>query len=102
MPRRRRPPLFLARESYRIRRLIDAARLLPLFGAVLVLMPILWGPGPGGQRSTVADGVYFFVAWGVLILGARLLAPFLPDEAPRDETEPPEDEPSPPSSSGAG
>lgn len=102
MARRRRPPLFLARESYRMRRLIDAARLLPLLGAVLVLMPILWGPGPGGQRSTVADGVYFFLAWALLILGARLLAPFLPAEAPRDEVEPPEDGESSPETGGAG
>jgi len=43
----RRPtaPLFLARAVYRKRRLRDAARLLPVLGMFLLLMPGLWRPG---------------------------------------------------------
>ncbi len=37
----RRIPLFLGRVSYRQRRLADAARLLPIFGAVLMGVPLL-------------------------------------------------------------
>lgn len=43
-------PLFLARADYRRRRLRDAARLLPVVGALLMLLPLLWQgqvPEPG-------------------------------------------------------
>jgi len=60
----RRPasPLFLERESYRRRRLIDAVRLLPVLGLVLFLMPMLW------TRSATATGlVYLFMVWSLLV-----------------------------------
>lgn len=63
-------PMFLARRSYRRRRMMDAARLLPVFGAVLVLLPAFWTPAPG----TAATGLYLFGLWCVLILAAFLLA----------------------------
>lgn len=66
-------PLYLARASYRRHRLIDAARLLPVLGAVLFILPVLWAPRPGEVRSLANDGLYVFAAWGLLILGARLL-----------------------------
>ena len=66
-------PLYLARASYRRRRLIDAARLLPVLAAVLFILPVLWAPRPGAERSLATDGIYVFVAWGLLILGMRLL-----------------------------
>lgn len=89
----RRPgiPLFLRRGPYRRRRKVDASRLLPVFGAFLLLLPILWGPGADSGRSTVAVGVYLFLVWAGLILVARLLAPDLaaaadlpPEEAEED------------------
>lgn len=85
----RRPgiPLFLQRGPYRRRRRIDAARLLPVFGAFLLILPILWEPGDGGGagRSTSADALYLFAVWAGLIAVARLLAPGLsaPEAAPR-------------------
>ncbi|WP_323041408.1 hypothetical protein [Gemmobacter sp.] len=78
-----RQPLFVAPPIYRSRRLRDAARILPVVGAVLMLVPMLWEPGPGGARSTARDGIYLFVLWGALIVAARLLAPRL-DELPPD------------------
>ena len=73
--RRPRAPVFLERRSYRRRRLGDAARLLPLFGLVLVLLPLLWSPDTtGAARLTAWEGVYLFAVWAVLILVAAILS----------------------------
>jgi hypothetical protein len=37
-----RGPVFLARRTYRQRRLADAARMLPLAAGVLMALPLLW------------------------------------------------------------
>lgn len=74
-------PLFLPRPDYRLRRLVDAARLLPLFGGFLWLMPILWSPGETAARDTAPDGIYLFVIWAMLIAVAALLAPGLANAA---------------------
>jgi len=75
----RRPaaPLFLARAGYRRRRRADAARLLPVFGAFLVLLPILWSPAQTEVRDTAPDGIYLFAVWAGLIGLAAVLAPGL-------------------------
>ncbi len=78
-----RQPLFVAPRTYRRRRLMDAARMLPVLGLVLMLVPMLWAPQPGGLRTTSTDGFYLFLIWGGLILAARLLAPGL-DTTPPD------------------
>lgn len=76
-----RQPLFLARQSYRRRRLMDAARLLPVLGACLFLLPILWPPQPGeAPRSTAHDGIYLFIVWAGLIVAAVLMARALAPE----------------------
>jgi len=69
-------PLFLARRTYRRRRLIDTARLLPLFGAVLFLVPILWETaGEGGATARLAErGLYLFAVWAGLVAAAAGLA----------------------------
>jgi hypothetical protein len=66
-------PLFLARASYRRRRLRDAARLLPIVGLLLWLLPILWMPG-GKINLTAADIIYFFTIWLALIVVASAFA----------------------------
>jgi hypothetical protein len=75
----RRPgtPLFLQRGPYRQRRRADAARLLPVAGLFLLLLPMLWEPADGSGRPTSLDGIYLFVVWALLILAARILAPGL-------------------------
>lgn len=75
----RRPaaPLFLAKSGYRRRRLNDAARLVPVFGAFLIFLPILWAPAETATRDTASDGIYLFVVWAVLIGVAACLAPGL-------------------------
>lgn len=67
-------PLFLPRASYRRRRLRDAARLLPLFGAFLILLPILWSPASTRGSDTAPDGIYLFAVWAGLIAAAFLLS----------------------------
>lgn len=84
-----RPPLFVARSTYRRRRLADAARMLPVLGMVLMVLPMLWAPATDGTRSTAIDGLYLFAIWGGLIGAAALLAPRL-DTAPRSPRDEPE------------
>lgn len=64
-----------------MRRLVDAARLLPLFGGFLILLPILWVPGDTAARDTAPAGIYLFGVWAVLIVAAALLAPLLANAA---------------------
>jgi ABC-type Co2+ transport system permease subunit len=75
----RRPPapLFLARRSYRRRRLRDAARLLPVLGLFFFLLPMLWLPATPGLPDTAWKGIYLFVIWGGLVAVAFVLAPGL-------------------------
>ncbi len=69
-----RAPLFLARYAYRHRRLTDAARLLPLLGAFLFLLPVFWRPQETAAADTAPGGLYIFAVWGLLILVAAVLA----------------------------
>ncbi len=66
----RHEPLFLARETYRRRRIKDAARFLPFAAAILFAVPVLWARTSG----TVAGMVYLFGVWVVLILAAGGIA----------------------------
>ena len=81
------PAVFLERQSYRRRRLMDAAKLLPLLGVLLFAVPLLWpGPETGPEAGAVAgqagagrvavrmsDAIqYIFLVWAALI-GASAL-----------------------------
>ena len=71
-----RQPLFLARASYRKRRLRDGARVLPIFGTVLVLLPLMW---PAVPQMVMVHWAYVFVLWVALIGLAAILARGLGD-----------------------
>lgn len=72
-------PLFLERQSYRRRRLADAARLVPLLGFVLLMLPGLW--------TTTADAlIYIFTVWALLIVTIGLLSRHLARGAEAEET----------------
>jgi hypothetical protein len=61
--------------AHRRERLADAARMLPLAGAVLVLAPDLFLSGrPAAEGATAPWAVYLFVAWGGLIACAAVLS----------------------------
>ncbi len=68
------PPLFLARQTYRRRRIADAARLLPVMGVVLFWLPLLGAGAEAQARRAASGGVYLFTVWAGLIVAAALLA----------------------------
>lgn len=70
-------PLFLARKSYRNRRMADAARFLPLAGLVFFMLPLLWTGRDSSGGSTGYAGLYLFAVWFVLIALAFVMAPRL-------------------------
>lgn len=84
--RRPRRPLFLARAPYRRRRLRDAARILPVLGVFLLLMPLLWAP-EARMALTAQDVIYFFAVWLCLIVVAAAFAPGLSRGEGADEDE---------------
>ena len=74
--------LFVAQSTYRQRRMIDAAGLLPLLGAILFAMPLLWmGAEPGAtEAEAAAQGaatshvmIYLFAAWAGLVALSALV-----------------------------
>lgn len=76
-----RRPMFLDPERYRRRRLMDAARMLPVLGAFLFFLPVLWLPA-GASHRTAMDGIYLFTVWAALIVLARAFAPSLASTDP--------------------
>lgn len=74
---------------YRRRRVADAARVLPVAGAFLVLLPILWRPADTAAPDTSGGGLYLFAVWFGMIVVAFLLArrlsrePEVPPAAPQ-------------------
>jgi len=96
---KRRPGhVFLQRRTYRRRRLTDAARLLPIFGAVLLAIPLLWTGTPEAPTRTSSVMLYVFIVWialtGVSALISRDIADHSQDgsdtDAKDDPGEPPE------------
>lgn len=74
---RQKAALFVERRTYRRRRLMDIARLLPFTGALLFCVPLMWpNPDPypapdtaGGMPMSEAI-TYMFVVWSLLILAS--------------------------------
>lgn len=68
----RRSAVFVERATYRRRRLGDAARFLPVLGAVVFAVPLLWSgsaaEAPGGEAMKTSSAmIYIFTGWAVLI-----------------------------------
>lgn len=72
-----RTPEFLARESFRLRRVMDAARLLPVVGFILVLLPLLRHSPETEAPPTASEAVYLFAVWAGLIVIAYALSLWL-------------------------
>lgn len=70
-------PLFLERRVYQHRRLSDAAKLLPIAGLFLFLMPALLLGSADGDAATGATSlrlIYFFFVWICLIATCAVIA----------------------------
>ena len=84
---------FLSRDTYRRRRVRDAARLLPIFGAGVFLLPVVWAASEAGAPDTAQGFIFVFSVWAGLILLAaglsRLLRASNTDEGDRDGTDQP-------------
>lgn len=79
-------PRFLDLKNYRLKRLIDAAKLLPLLGAAVLLFPLPFFFLPdeiavGDTQNAVPLGIYLFAIWLVLIVAALILSRWLRDMA---------------------
>ena len=60
--------VYVERRTYRRRRMTDAARLLPILGVLLFLVPLLLASTtvtPGAMAPSV---IYVFVVWAMLIM----------------------------------
>ena len=73
-------PVFVERRTYRRRRLVDAARLLPILGVALVCLPLLWTGERDAPASTTYVMIYFFGLWLFLAVAAALLSRHLKQE----------------------
>ena len=63
-------PVFLEPQSYRRRRLMDGARILPAFGVLLWMVPLLWPTGSSDVDSPMSMSsamLYIFTVWVLLI-----------------------------------
>ena len=77
-------PLFLARETYRRRRLMDAARFLPFVGAFLFIVPSLWAD----EASTAEGMMFLFGVWVILIFAAAFVSRKLASSDPNRSGDP--------------
>ncbi len=75
---RRSTALFVQQGTYKRRRMADAARILPVFGGLLFMLPLLWITDAGTAR-TGAVMIYLFVVWaglaGIAAVLSRKLGP---------------------------
>jgi len=70
-------PVFLERSSYRKRRLMDALKLLAVFGTVLWMIPTLWPNGATSEVEPVSTSTALFYVFGVWIVLIVLSAFFV-------------------------
>lgn len=75
------PSIFLERRSYRLRRLMDALRLLPVLGGMLWMLPLFWPAAESGQEAVAASTAitYVFGVWLFLICASLCLSLLLRD-----------------------
>ena len=75
--------VFLERQAYKRRRMRDLARAVPIIGAVLLSIPLLWNrAAPGGEGATTSQAlVYVFAVWVFLIGLAALISRVVKSDA---------------------
>lgn len=88
MTEERETSVFLRRRSYRQRRLQDAARMLPIIGFVLWLIPLLWPRSGESAADNASALVYIFSVWVILIVLTLVIARRVrPAPGPQEEVD---------------
>ncbi len=64
----KKPPIFLERDRYRTRRLVDALRVLPILAGILWLVPALWANDTQNPPEIARLAIYFFCTWALMIV----------------------------------
>ena len=85
-----RPPIFLQRQSYRHRRLVDTARVIPVFGSILFLIPLIWSTADQAETDLAARGIYLFLVWFLLVLATAVVSHLLRRRFGEDNSSPQE------------
>ena len=78
-------PLFLEQRSYRQRRVRDVARMLPIFGAVIWAVPLLWPRAGDDMATTGGAAQYIFAVWLVLIILSVIVSRRIRDDVEEGE-----------------
>lgn len=87
----KKPVIFLERDRYRTRRLVDGLRLLPILAAVLWVVPAIWTHDTQNPPGIAQVAIYFFATWAIMIALCWLLARRLrhsPEFWPEGQTAP--------------
>lgn len=71
--------VFLERQTYRRRRLIDFIRMVPVIGAILWAVPLLWSTEADDRVATSDAIVFIFFVWFALVGLGCVLARALRD-----------------------
>ena len=79
-----RPPVskqaaFLAKDTYRLRRMRDLARAVPIIGSILLVMPLLWIEGTHNSAAVV----YIFAVWVFLIILSAAISKVVSADPPK-------------------
>ncbi|MGJ8589513.1 MAG: hypothetical protein ACSHXW_15290 [Yoonia sp.] len=88
MNRRLKTSVFLQKASYRQRRVRDAAKLVPVLGAILLAMPLAWQNDAPGETVNSSALVYIFGVWVALILLTAVLSSLIRSSTPPSDKEP--------------
>ena len=63
----KKPPIFLERDRYRTRRLVDGLRVLPIMAAILWVFPAIWTHDAENPPNIAQGAIYFFCTWAIMI-----------------------------------
>jgi len=66
--------IFLERNRYRTRRLVDGLRLLPVLAAILWVVPAIWTHDSQNPPGIAQVAIYFFATWAGMIALCLILA----------------------------
>ncbi len=65
--------IFLERSNYKMRRIVDAMRILPFVGVFLWVIPLIWG-SDAANHTTSSKMIYIFAVWILLVAVNAMLS----------------------------